>query len=99
MREGGFTAYSGLSARIPPDHTRIRRAGAALLRTEALSIHRKPDPRHRERALDAMEPKGEADFHAEFAYDVPALVLFRLVGVPTEDVAKVKAWGGQPGAV
>jgi cytochrome P450 len=24
MAEGGFTAYSGLSARIPPDHTRIR---------------------------------------------------------------------------
>ena len=25
MREGGFTAYSGLSARVPPDHTRIRK--------------------------------------------------------------------------
>ena len=24
MEEGGFTAYSGLSARVPPDHTRIR---------------------------------------------------------------------------
>ena len=24
MKEGGFTAYSGLSARIPPEHTRIR---------------------------------------------------------------------------
>ena len=25
MQEGGFTAYSGLSARVPPDHTRIRK--------------------------------------------------------------------------
>ena len=25
MRRGGFTAYSGLSARVPPDHTRIRK--------------------------------------------------------------------------
>jgi cytochrome P450 len=24
MADGGFTAYSGLSARIPPEHTRIR---------------------------------------------------------------------------
>ena len=24
MKDGGFTAYSGLSARIPPEHTRIR---------------------------------------------------------------------------
>lgn len=25
MADGGFTAYSGLSARVPPDHTRIRK--------------------------------------------------------------------------
>jgi len=25
MDEGGFTAYSGLSARVPPEHTRIRK--------------------------------------------------------------------------
>src|SRR5262245_62076827 len=28
MEEGGFTAYSGLSARTPPEHTRIRRVVA-----------------------------------------------------------------------
>ena len=44
-------------------------------------------------ALDAMEAKGRSNFHADFAYDVPALVLFRLVGVPEADVPKVKAWG------
>jgi len=25
MADGGFTAYSGLSARVPPEHTRIRK--------------------------------------------------------------------------
>src|SRR3954471_1417192 len=25
MRSGGFTAYSGLSARVPPEHSRIRK--------------------------------------------------------------------------
>ena len=40
-----------------------------------------------------MEAKGRSNFHADFAYDVPALVLFRLVGVPEADVPKVKAWG------
>jgi len=25
MKDGGFTAYSGLTARVPPDHTRIRK--------------------------------------------------------------------------
>ncbi len=92
MREGGFTAYSGLSARIPPEHTRIRRL---VQRCFGPKRFQAIEPQIREivnQALDAMEAKGQANFHAEFAYDVPALVLFRLVGVPTEDVAKVKAW-------
>jgi cytochrome P450 len=92
MREGGFTAYSGLSARIPPEHTRIRRA---VQRCFGPKRFQAIEPQIREivtQALDAMEAKGLADFHAEFAYEVPALVVFRLVGVPAEDVAKVKAW-------
>jgi len=44
-------------------------------------------------AIDAIIQKGEADFFREFAYDVPALVLFKLVGVPDADVPKVKSWG------
>ena len=93
MREGGFTAYSGLSARIPPDHTRIRRA---VQRCFGPKRFQAIEPEIREiivSAIDAFAAKGEVDFHAEFAYDVPALVLFRLVGVPAQDVAKVKAWG------
>ena len=42
---------------------------------------------------DAIIQKGEADFFREFAYDVPALVLFKLVGIPDADVPKVKSWG------
>ena len=93
MREGGFTAYSGLSARIPPDHTRIRRA---LHRCFGPKRFQAIEPQIREivaTAIDAFEARGEVDFHKEFAYDVPALALFRLVGVPDEDVARVKAWG------
>ena len=93
MREGGFTAYSGLSARIPPDHTRIRRAVQRCFGPKRFQAIESQIRDIVTAALDAMEPKGEADFHAEFAYDVPALVLFRLVGVPSADVAKVKAWG------
>lgn len=93
MREGGFTAYSGLSARIPPDHTRIRRV---VQRCFGPKRFQAIEPEIREiiaSSIDAIEAKGEADFHAEFAYDVPALVLFRLVGVPAQDVANVKRWG------
>ena len=92
MREGGFTAYSGLSARVPPDHTRIRKLVQGCFgprRFKAIEPQIRQIVGH---ALDAIIANGKAEFVREFAYDVPALVLFKLVGVPDADVAKVKAW-------
>jgi cytochrome P450 len=93
MRDGGFTAYSGLSARVPPDHTRIRKLVQGCF---GVRRFRSIEPQIREivtKAIDALIQRGRADFFREFAYDVPALVLFKLVGVPDADVPKVKAWG------
>lgn len=92
MREGGFTAYSGLSARVPPDHTRIRKFVQGCFGPRRFKAI---EPQIRAivtRALDAFTDRREADFFRAFAYDVPALVLFKLVGVPDSDVPKVKAW-------
>jgi cytochrome P450 len=93
MREGGFTAYSGLSARVPPDHTRIRKVVQGCF---GVRRFRAIEPQIRAivtKAIDTVIHKGAADLFREFAYDVPALVLFKLVGVPDADVPKVKSWG------
>lgn len=92
MTDGGFTAYSGLSARVPPEHTRIRKIvqgafGPRRFRAMEPKIEQIVDA-----ALDRIAPQGRADFFREVAYDVPALVLFELVGIPDTDVEKVKAW-------
>ncbi|MFM2281220.1 MAG: hypothetical protein RLZZ444_3451 [Pseudomonadota bacterium] len=92
MRQGGFTAYSGLSARVPPDHTRIRKLAQSCFGPRRF---KSIEPKIREivtRAIDAFAERGKANFFAEFAYDVPALVLFKLVGIPDSDVPKVKRW-------
>jgi cytochrome P450 len=92
MREGGFTAYSGLSARVPPDHTRIRKLVQGCFGARRF---RSIEPQIRQivrSAIDGFAGRGHADFFREFAYDVPALVLFKLVGVPDADVPKVKSW-------
>lgn len=92
MRQGGFTAYSGLSARVPPDHTRIRKIAQTCFGPRRFKAI---EPQIREivtKAIDAFIDKGKADFFSEFAYDVPALVLFKLVGIPDTDVPKVKSW-------
>lgn len=92
MQDGGFTAYSGLSARTPPSHTRIRKIaqtcfGPRRFRAIEPQIHEIVNQQ-----IDSFIARGSADFFREFAYDVPALVLFKLIGIPEGDVAKVKAW-------
>lgn len=92
MREGGFTAYSGLSARVPPDHTRIRKLVQGCFGVRRFKAI---EPQIRDivvKAIDAVAGRGEADFFRQFAYDIPALVLFRLVGIPEADVPMVKGW-------
>ncbi len=91
MKAGGFTAYSGLSARVPPDHTRIARC-PELLWPAPVQGHRAADRRDRQPGDRQVRRRGHCDFFRDFAYDVPAYVLFRLVGVPDADVPKVKSW-------
>jgi cytochrome P450 len=61
MREGGFTAYSGLSARVPPDHTRIRKI---VQRCFGVRRFRAIEPQIRQivtQAIDAIIHNGETD--------------------------------------
>jgi cytochrome P450 len=90
MKEGGFTAYSGLTARVPPDHTRIRKIAQSCFGPRRFkSIEPQIEIIVRNH-LDALEAKGRqampVDFWKEVAYPVPAHVLFTLLGIPDEDV-------------
>lgn len=94
MDAGGMVGLSGLSGRIPPDHTRIRRVVSMAFN---LGRIRKLEPRIRTIAIDFIEKiknKGsnEAEMIKELAYDLPAHVIFMLLGVPNDEVQKVKSW-------
>jgi len=92
LDEGGFSVVSGLSGKQPPDHTRLRGfIKKAFTPRRIASL----EPQIREIAttmIDRFADRGEADLVAELAYELPALVVFRLLGVPDEDVANVKEW-------
>jgi cytochrome P450 len=97
MKDGGFTAYSGLTARVPPDHTRIRKIAQGCFgprRFKAIEPQIEIIVRNH---LDALEARGRqsmpVDFWKEVAYPVPAHVLFTLVGIPDEDVPMIKSFG------
>jgi cytochrome P450 len=88
----GLAGKSGLLGRNPPDHTRLR-----AFVTKAFTPRRVAalEPRIRglaARMIERMASWGRADWVADLAYDLPALVIFILLGIPETDVPQVKRW-------
>ena len=90
IKQGGFT--SGLSARTPPTHTRIRKIAQTAFSPRRFKAIEPQIEAIIDRHLNAIADQQEVDFFREVAYPVPALVLFTLMGIPDEDVDQVKAW-------
>lgn len=102
MDDGGFTAYSGLSARIPPDHTRIRQVVAKGFTPRRYSAI---EPAIREvtaRCVDRMlaEPQRRADLGKALAEEIPVVTILALLGVRVgADVETFKRWSGARAAM
>src|SRR6516162_11020024 len=87
LKRADFTAYSGLSARVPPDHTRIRKAVSSVFTPRR---YRALAPLVRERIgamLDAMLARPRGELVAGLAYELPALTILTLLGVEEGKVA------------
>jgi cytochrome P450 len=96
--DGGYTPQPVLSNNVPPGHTRIRTVVNKLFTPRRVK-QLEPDIRrlthaHMTQIRDALARDGRADLVAALTYDLPAEVLFILLGVPAADVAQVKAWAG-----
>jgi cytochrome P450 len=92
LDEGGFANVSGLSGRQPPDHTRLRGfIKKAFTPRRVASLE--PDIRALTASMiDRFADRGHADLVVELAHELPALVIFRMLGIPDADVPKVKEW-------
>ena len=100
MADGGFTAYSGLSARIPPDHTRIRaivQKAFTPRRYKALepTIRANVD-RLTQAMLDGEQP---GDILAAVAYHVPTITILTLIGADLSMVDTYKRWSDSRAAM
>jgi cytochrome P450 len=88
----GLSTRSGLLGQQPPDHTRLRAFVNKAFTPSRVAVL---EPRIRElavRMIERMAPAGRADWVAGLTYELPALVIFLLLGIPDEDVARVKLW-------
>jgi cytochrome P450 len=92
LDDGGFSVVTGLSGKQPPDHTRLRgfiKQAFTPRRVASLA----PEIRAiATQMIDRFADRGEADLVAELTHELPALVIFRMLGVPDSDVPQVKAW-------
>ena len=92
MDEGGFTAYSGLSARTPPEHTRIRKV---VQRAFTPRRYKAMEPNIRENvaaliAAMVARPARDGDFVRDVAYDLPTITILTLFGLFDAKTAKAR---------
>ncbi|MEY4533658.1 MAG: hypothetical protein RI926_1427 [Actinomycetota bacterium] len=93
MEEGGFTAYSGLSARVPPEHTRLRSVASKAFTPRRYKVL---EPAIRENVdimIDKMLAAGEpGDILSDIAHDLPTITILTLFGVPISRIPEIKKW-------
>lgn len=93
MNDGGFTAYSGLSARTPPEHTRIRAVASKAFTPRRYKVL---EPAIRENVdimIDKMIAQGApGDILSDIAHDLPTITILTLMGVPISRIPEVKTW-------
>src|SRR2546423_1398469 len=90
--DGGYTLQPALTNNDPPGHTRVRSHINKVFSARRIAAL---EPRIRQFAdtrIDAFVDDGHADLIRQFAYPLPILVVFSLIGIPQEDMEQVKAW-------
>lgn len=91
-------AYLGqwMVFRDPPDHTRLRRLFTKAFTSRSVEALVPNIEQIVELLFDQMEQNAKAngvvDWISDFAYPLPATVIMDLLGVPREDLRRVKTW-------
>src|SRR5262249_14991720 len=91
LTQGGFRPIPTLTNLAPPGHSRLRRLTNVAFTPRRVAAM---EPFVREltgRFLEERLSSGRADLVRDLAWDLPALVIFRVLGIPDDDVPRVKA--------
>lgn len=101
MKDGGFTAYSGLSARVPPEHTRIRAIAQKMFtprRYKALEPQIRENIVTRLEAMLAREDR-TGEMVKDLAYDIPTITILTLIGADVSKIDTYKRWSDSRAAM
>jgi len=93
LREGGWRQAPALGNNDPPDHARFRKNVQRAF-TPRRVAELEPFIREAvETRIETIAPRGRADLMAELIYDLPALVILELLGIPDDGVPIVREAG------
>ena len=76
--------------RDPPEHTRLRRLTSKVFHLQSMNGMRPVAEELAAWLLERIGARRDIDFIADFAGPLPALVIMAMLGVPKEELAKVK---------
>src|SRR5688572_6848801 len=76
--------------RDPPDHTRLRRLAAKVFNVRSIQALKPGIEATTQWLLDRIDERESFDFVAEFASPLPVLVIMDMLGVPREEMARLK---------
>jgi hypothetical protein len=76
--------------RDPPAHTRLRRIAAKVFNARSIQALRGEIETVTRWLLDRLRERGEFDLIEEFAGPLPALVIMHMLGVPREELPRLK---------
>lgn len=103
MNDGGFTVYSGLSARRPPEHTRIRAVAQKAFTPRRFKVLEPMIRDNVKASIQDMLAKDtpHADIVSEVAYSLPTITILTLIGESTdaETIDRYKRWSDSRGAM
>src|SRR5262245_24915262 len=91
----GYRSVPTLTNADPPAHTRARRLANLAFTPRMVA---RMEGFIRDLAIQHIEERvngADVDIVSALAFELPVLVIFKILGIPDEDVARVKAWGGK----
>jgi len=91
LTQGGFRPVQTLTNNDPPAHTRVRRLANVAFTPRRVAAMESFIREVTVRFVTDRLASGRADLIRDLAWELPALVIFRVLGIPDDDVARVKA--------
>jgi cytochrome P450 len=79
----------------PPQHTEFRQVIASRLTPVAVAKHAELIEGFVAQLIDDMLKKDEGDFHDDFAFPLPSMVVTALLGVPADHAPTFKRWADE----